>query len=384
MFRRELSLPARLSVFVFGPRQSGKSTLIRASLPSDAWIVDLLRPDDALRYSKHPATFREEAEHRIRGGCTCIFVDEIQKVPALLDVVHDLMTQQGVRFVLSGSSARKLRRGGVNLLGGRAAVRRLHPLTAHEMGDAFDLERAIRFGTLPSIATAPDDDARDILTSYAGTYLREEIFAEALVRDLGAFARFLDVAASQSGDLLNAEAVARDASVSARTVRAYYQLLEDTLLGFRLEAWRKGVRARLVAHPRFMLFDPGVINAFNRRLTSPLDPRERGRLFEQWLILECRRIIDYAGSEAQLFFWRTNVGAEVDLLVEKHGRLIAAVECKTGANIVAADFGGLRSFAAENPDVPRYVVTPRAEERRIDDVLILGWRAFLERFRSEI
>jgi predicted AAA+ superfamily ATPase len=384
MFRRELQLPQRLSTFVLGPRQTGKSTLIKASLPPDAWTVDLLRPEDALRYAKHPESFREEAERRIAAGCGTIFVDEIQKVPALLDVVHHLIAEHGTRFVLSGSSARKLRRGGVNLLGGRAAVRRLHPLTAAEMGDAFDLERALRFGTLPSVATAPDDEARDLLMSYAETYLREEVYAEALVRDLGSFARFLDVAASQSGDLLNAESVARDASVAARTVRAYYQLLEDTLLGFRLEAWRKSVRARLVAHARFMLFDPGVVNAFNRRLGAPPDPRERGRLFEQWLILECRRIVDYAASDAALFFWRTNVGAEVDLLVEKHGRLMAAVQCETSPRVVRGDLGGLRAFAAENPEVPCFVVTPRAEEREIDGALVLGWRAFLDRFRAMV
>lgn len=383
MYQRELMLPPRLSTLLLGPRQTGKSTLIRAQAPS-AWIVDLLRPEDALRFAKHPETFRDEVERRLAEGVKVVVVDEIQKVPALLDVVHELTARRGVRFILSGSSARKLRRGGVNLLGGRAAVRRLHPLTASEMGDSFDLERVLRFGSLPAVVDAPDDDARDLLAAYAESYVREEVYAEALVRDLGAFGRFLDVAAAQSGDMLNASAVARDASVSARTVLGYYQLLEDTLLGLRLEAWRKSVRARLVAHPKFLLFDPGVVNAFNRRLASPPDPRERGRLFEQWVVLECRRVADYAASDARLFYWRNHVGSEVDLIVAKHDRPIAAVECKTAPRVVSADLGGLRAFAAEHPDVPRFVVGPKLSRRELDGVLLLGVNDFLAAFRAMI
>jgi predicted AAA+ superfamily ATPase len=287
-----------------------------------------------------------------------------------------------LRFILTGSSARKLRRGGANLLAGRADTLRMHPLVVEEHGDRFDLERALRIGALPAVVKAGDDEARSILRNYAETYLREEIQAEALVRNLGGFARFLDVAAAQCGDLLNAAAVARDAGLSVRTVHEYFQILEDTLLGFRLESWRKGVRARLVAHPRFYLFDTGVTNALNRRLTAALDPVTRGRLFEQWLVLECVRMIDYAGSEARLFFWRTNHGVEVDLLVEKHGKLIAAAEIKTARRIAGADLTGLRSFAEENPRVPRFVVTPAAEPHRLEEVLVTNWRDFLNQFRK--
>jgi predicted AAA+ superfamily ATPase len=328
-FRRVLALPTRRSVLLLGPRQTGKSTLVRAHLPEGTWTVDLLRHDEFLRYSKDPSEFRLAVEERRRRGTKVVFVDEVQKVPALLDEVHGLIEKGGVRFVLTGSSARKLRRSGANLLAGRAASLRLHPLVVEEHGQDFDLERALRVGALPAIVAADDDDARVMLRDYTETYLREEIQAEAVVRNLGGFARFLDVAAAQCGELLNTAAVARDVGVSVRTVADYFQILEDTLLGFRLEAYRRGVRKRLVAHPRFYLFDTGVTNALNRRLTSALDPVTRGRLFEQWVVLECHRLLDYAGSEARLFFWRTNHGAEVDLLVEKHGRLLAAVEIKS-------------------------------------------------------
>jgi predicted AAA+ superfamily ATPase len=381
-FQRVMRLPPRRSALLLGPRQTGKSTLVAAQLPAGAWTVDLLRHDEFLRYSKDPSEFRLAVEERVRRGCRVVFVDEVQKVPELLDEVHGLIERLGVRFVLTGSSARKLRRGGANLLAGRAASLRLHPLVVGEHGPRFDLERALRIGALPAIVAADDEDARARLRDYAETYLREEVLAESLVRHLGGFARFLDVAAAQCGELLNTAAVAREAAVAVRTVSEYFQILEDTLIGFRLEAWRRSARKRLVAHPRFYLFDTGVTNALNRRLTAALDPVTRGRLFEQWLVLECRRLIDYAASETQLFFWRTNHGAEVDLLVERHGRLVAAVEITTSRRVSGADLEGLRSFADEHPAVPRFVVTPTAEPRRIEGTLVTNWADFLERLRT--
>ncbi len=368
-------------MLLLGPRQTGKSTYIRSILPPGAWTVDLLQHDEFLRYSKHPDAFRTAVLEQVRRGVSTIFVDEVQKVPELLDEVHGLIESTGVRFLLTGSSARKLRRGGANLLAGRAIPLRMHPLTVAEHGDDFDLERALRFGALPAVVAASDDGARDILRGYAETYLREEIQAESLVRNLGGFARFLDVAAAQSGDLLNAASVARDASLASRTVQEYFQILEDTLLGFRLEPWRQGVRARLVGHPRFYLFDTGVTNALNRRLTQEeFDPATRGRLFEQWLVLECIRHVDLARSEARLYFWRTNTGAEVDLLVEKHGRIQAAIEIRSSRTIDGSDLRGLRSFRGENPDVPSFLVTPMATPHRLDGVLVTNWRDFLATF----
>ncbi len=380
MFQRVLRLPARRSALILGPRQTGKSTFVAAALPAGAWTIDLLEHDQFLKYSKDPSLFRREVEERARRGVSVVFVDEVQKVPPLMDEIHGLIERLKIRFVLTGSSARKLRRGGANLLAGRATTLRMHPLVVEEHGDTFDLDRALRFGALPAVIAASDNDAQIMLRDYTETYLREEIQAESIVRNLGGFARFLDVAAAQCGDLMDSASVARDAALAARTVREYYQILEDTLLAFRLEAWRKSVRARLVAHPRVYLFDTGVTNALNRRLTKSPDPVTRGRLFEQWLVLECWRRIDYAASEARLYFWRTNHGTEVDLLVEKHGQIVAAVEVKSSARIAGAHLTGLRSFAAENPEVPLFVVTPSSSPHRLQNVLVTDWRDFLRQF----
>lgn len=377
MIPRLLKLPARQSCLLFGPRQTGKSTLVRSILPANAWTVDLLEHDTALRYAKDPGLFRREAEKNIDSGARTIFVDEIQKVPALLDEVQALIEGRRVRFILTGSSARKLKRGGANLLGGRAAVRSLHPLTFREMGDRFDLERVLRYGSLPAVVTGNEEEARDLLRAYSQVYLREEIQAESIVRNLGGFARFLDVAAGQSGDILNFSAVGRDAMLATRTVQEYFQILEDTLLGFGLEAYRKSPRGRMVAHRRFYLFDTGVTNALNRRLAASPDPATLGRLFEQWVILECRRQIDYLDSEARLFYWRTNAGAEVDLLVEKHGKLRLAAEIKSRKTISGADLTGLRSFADVHPGVPCVVVCQAPQAHSLAGVEIIPYREFL-------
>lgn len=378
-FERVCRLPARGSCLLLGPRQTGKSTLMRSLLPERSWSVDLLRHDVYLRYSKDPAQFRREAEAHVRGGVRTIFVDEIQRVPALLDEIHGLIEARRVRFLLTGSSARKLRRGASNLLAGRAATRHLHPLTLDELGDAFDLERTLRFGSLPAVVTGTDAAARELLASYAETYLREEIQAEALVRNLGGFARFLDLVAAESGGLVNYSALGRDAGLATRTVQEYYQVLEDTLIGIRLEPWRKSPRARLVGHPRFYLFDPGVTNALLRRLRAPLDPQWRGRLFEQWVVLECLRSLDYRAAEARCYYWRTHSGAEVDLLVERHGRLRVAAEIKAKRQVSGADLSGLRSFGEAHPGVRRVVVAEVPEAYALGAVEVLPYRTFFER-----
>jgi predicted AAA+ superfamily ATPase len=382
MFQRILKLPPRGSCFLLGPRQTGKSTLVRANLSADAWTVDLLEHDTFMRFVRDPSQFRREAEAKIKAGVRTIFVDEVQKIPELLDEVHGLIERHGARFILTGSSARKLRRRGTNLLGGRAATRHLHPLVHAEMGTRFDLDRVMRLGSLPPVVTASEENARDILRGYADTYLREEIQAEALVRNLGGFSRFLDVAAAQSGELLSVSSVSRDAGVAVRTVQEYFQILEDTLVGIRLEPWRKSPRARLVAHPKFYLFDTGVVNVLCRRLGAEIDPTLRGRLFEHFVVLECVRAIDNFGSEARAFFWRTNHGAEVDLLIERHGKPRLAVEIKARSKISGADLSGLRSFAEQHPRVPRVLVCLAREEFELDGVRILPFTKFLGEIRD--
>lgn len=385
MITRKLIIPEKMSFFLFGPRQTGKSFLLDALFKDYTWKVDLLLTDVLLEYAKSPDLFRREAVSKItHDAIRTIVVDEVQRLPPLLTEIHYLMDRfPDVRFVLTGSSARKLKRGGgADMLAGRAAECRLFPFTWDELGAGFDLDIALRYGTLPSLTDRDETEKRLILAAYVQTYLREEIKAEGIARNLGGFSRFLDVAAAQSGEILNVNGIARDCRLPQKTVESYYEILEDTLIGFRLEPWRESIRKRLTAHHKFHLFDTGVTNAINRRLTAGIDPALRGRLFEQFMICEVSRCINYALSEARMFYWRTNNGAEVDLLIEKHGKLSAAVEIKYGPTVSGADCSGLRSFHDDYPETPRFVVCTGRNSYDLNGVTILPWRELFERLKE--
>lgn len=380
MIHRVISLPERGSLFLFGPRQTGKSTLIDARYTKSVWRVDLLLNEPFFAYARDPGLFRKEALEKIRRErIQTIVLDEVQRVPALLNEVQALMQETSCQFILLGSSARKLRRGGANLLAGRAVERRLFPFVAEELKDQFDLQEALRFGTLPPILGRNRQEQVDILSTYVHTYLREEIQSEGLARNLGGFSRFLELAASQCGELVNYSAIGRECLLPTRTVQAYYDILEDTLVGLRLEPWRASLRKRLLAHPKFYLFDLGVTNAINRRLTSHPDPMLMGKLFEQWVVLETHRLLHYRSSEARLFFWRTQHGAEVDLLIERHGKIQAAIEIKSTAKVAGAHLSGLRAFRAEHPQVPCWLVCTAPHVFQMERMDVLPWRVYLQR-----
>jgi len=247
----------------------------------------------------------------------------------------------------------------------------------NKIKDNFKLDDVLLFGTLPPIIGKPINDKIDILSSYINTYLREEIQLEGIVRNLGGFSRFLDMACSQFGELTSYSEIARECQLPVRTVQSYYEILEDTLVGFKLEPWRKSIRKRLSAHPKFYFFDTGVVNATNKRLTAPLESQLKGRLFEQFIILETYRIIHYEKSEANIFFWRTNHGAEIDLLIEKHGKIIAAIEIKATANISGAHLSGIRAFKEERRDTLSYVVCLTKNKYKLNNVIILPWQSYL-------
>ncbi len=388
MIARQCALPKHKSFFLFGPRQTGKTSLIEATFTKNVWTVDLLLNQFFLPYSKDPARFAREAIHQIeKKGVKTIVIDEVQKIPALLDEVQSLMRTHDIRFILTGSSARKLKKGGANLLAGRAVQRYLHPLTYAEIADEFDLERTLRLGSLPAIYGKSEEEAIDVIKTYAETYLREEIQSEGIVRNLGGFSRFLDIAAAESGEILNYSNVGREAQVNTKSIQSFYEILEDTLIGITLNPWMKSVRKRLSVHPKFYFFDTGVVNGVNRRLTASVDPVLRGRLFEQWLVLESHRMISYRMSEARLFYWRTNIGTEVDLIVEKHGKIVGAFEFKSSRSVGGHDFNGLKSFRddmIEHKRVPLYLVAciERAYEK--DDMTVIPWQEFLETILPKI
>lgn len=369
MFRRYLQnrLPES-SFFLFGPRQVGKSTLLlREKLDLN---IDLLDPDLQLSYNKDPNLLRMQLDDFDPDARMKILIDEVQRVPKLLDIVHSIMEKRpNFQFILCGSSARKLRHGASNLLGGRALYRTMHPLTYGELSSDFDLDRVLAFGSLPRIyATLKEkkiNEAQDFLRAYAITYLREEIKAEALVRNLQGFQNFLEVAVAQYAEQINFSAVSRDCQVALSTVREYYAILEDTLIGFFLYPHLRSQRKRMSHQPKFYFFDNGVTRALSGTLRDPPNRIEKGRLFEQWILQEILRLSEYLQKDWKLSFWRTNHGAEVDILISRGQRLLCAIECKFKDRPSSADLSGMRSFHGANPDIPCFVVAPVRQPYRL-------------------
>jgi predicted AAA+ superfamily ATPase len=320
MITRHQELPDH-SFFLFGPRGTGKTTWLKQVLPDALWF-DLLRTQTLLALSRQPESFRQQVEGRLRGNW--VVVDEVQRLPTLLNEVHALIAEHGARyrFALSGSSARKLKRMDVNLLAGRAINRQFFPLTAAELNfDCNNLDRVLRLGLLPQIQ-AETDYAVEALEAYVGNYIREEIQQEALIRNLESFARFLEVAAVMNGQIVNVAGISRDAAVARPTVQGYFATLVDTLIGFWLPAWRKRAKVKETASPKFYLFDPGVARALAGRLREPLDGSERGFLLETWVLHELRAAMAFQNLGGQLHYWRTPSGSEVDFVWTRGNRAV--------------------------------------------------------------
>lgn len=374
MFTRTLRLPpaGTETFFLWGPRQTGKTTLLRTTYPQAFWI-DLLRSEEYRDYMEKPERLRQRIE--ARPGTRQVVIDEIQKVPALLNEVHLLHESRGVRFALGGSSARKLRRGAANLLGGRAVRYELHGLTASELGGAFDLDRILNHGTLPTVYQS--ERPRRLLRSYVADYLKEEVAAEGLIRRLPAFSEFLNVAALSDTDLVNYSNIARDCATSGRTVKDYFGILEDTLLGRWLPAYRRRPKRRVIASPKFYFTDVGVVNELARR--GPLQPRSElyGKAFENWVFHELCAHNAYGEREAALSYWRLAGGTEVDFVVDD---LKLAVEAKAAARVTSDHLKGLRQLAADQKGVGRrIVVCLESQRRRTDDgILILPAAEFVK------
>mgnify|MGYP001821631542 CR=1 FL=1 len=359
---------ATKSLFLFGPRQTGKTCLIQHALP-EVKTFSLLDSDLYLPLNQRSAMLREQ----IAADDAVVVIDEIQKLPLLLDEVHLLIESRGTRFVLTGSSARKLRRGGVNLLGGRARSHVLHPFVCEELGERFELRRALDVGLLPSIYLSQDPVAD--LKAYAADYLREEIAAEGLTRNVAAFSRFLEVAACCNGQLLNYSAIGSDAQVPVSTVREYFQILEDTLLGRRLAAWRGSVKRKPITTAKFFFFDVGVARYLqHRRGLRPRSP-EFGEAFEAYLFHELSSYQDYRqAAGGRLSYWRSKSGFEVDFIVDER----VAIEAKAKTPVGQRDLRGLQALAEEGK-LERYLVASlEPHPRRVGPIEILPWRRLLQ------
>lgn len=372
IYARLLQTP-RGSTFLFGPRGTGKSTWLRERFPQAA-AYDLLDTGEALRLAKEPSVLYRELSALPAGAWAVI--DEVQKVPALLDEVHRLIETRRLRFVLSGSSARKLRRGGVNLLAGRAVTVAMMPLVSAELGFDIEPSRLLRYGALPTAVNEPDP--RLYLRTYAETYLVQEVQAEALARNVGAFARFLEVAARQNGQTTNAASIAKAVGIARETVRSHFEILQDTLLGCWLPPWKLKSANKQVARSKFYFFDAGVVRALSGRLPYPPTSEELGPLAETVLLNELRAYLAYSALDYRLHFWRTHDGAEVDVLCEASNGFVA-IEIKSATRWDKRFNRGLRRLREHLPGTTCYGVYLGERAALWDDVRVLPATDFLKR-----
>jgi predicted AAA+ superfamily ATPase len=364
----QIDLPANRSAFLWGPRKTGKTTLLHQQF-SEAFWIDLLNYDLFLHLSQKPTRLRQILEAQ---PAKTVVIDEVQKVPQLMDEIHWLIENRGYRFILSGSSARKFKRSRVNLLGGRAWRFELYPLVTRELVN-FDLDKALITGLMPSHYFS--SDSRMELKAYVHDYLKEEIQAEALSRNIPAFSRFLLSAAAANGMLFNYSNAARDAGVAVRTIREYYQILEDTLLGRRLPPWRKAKQRRLIETAKFYFFDVGVVSSLLGYTALAPGTREYGRAFEHFILQECWAYSHYSRSDFPMSFWRTASGSEVDLIL---GDGDVAIEIKSSENVEGRT-KGLHLFLEEQKCKKAFVVSRELFPRKLTPkITALPWKAFCE------
>ena len=361
MYHRIFDIENRLdeAMFLFGGRQVGKSTLLKERFPK-AIYIDLLKSDIRNRFKQHPEEFRESLLRYPPE--TLVIVDEIQKIPDLLDEVHWLMVEKDLWFILSGSSARKIKRSGANNLGGRAIPETLFPLVSAEIPD-YDLDRAVQNGMIPRHYMVAN--AQNRMRAYVDLYLKEEIIEESLVQNVDEFIRFMEVAAIMDGEILNYENVASDCGVSANTVKAYYKILVETLLGFEVPAYRKVIKRKLYKSSRFYYFDVGIANHLTKRYhLAPRTP-EYGHAFEHLIIQEIRAYLGYTGSEEELTYWHTYENLEVDAVI---GDARVAIEIKSTDHVNHDDKKGVTEFAKEHPETKQILVSRDRISRRSGDV----------------
>ncbi len=368
----KLDLPAGQSAFLWGPRKTGKTTLLKQAFPHSR-IYDFLNTDLYLDVSKNPALLRQQIlALPVSVLKYPIILDEVQKVPMVLDEVHWLIENKNLSFVMCGSSARKLKRGHANLLGGRAWRFELFPLTSRELG-SIDLLRALTNGLIP--AHYLRDDASKSLKAYVQDYLKEEVFNEGLTRNIPAFSRFFDAMAYSTGEIINYSNIARDCGVDSKTVREYYQILVDTLLGRFVEPYkRRQERSVILKAPKFYLFDVGVAGAITKRHVTEARGESFGRAFEEFILMEIVSYRAYAEADFSINYWRTKSGLEVDFVL---GTAEAAIEVKGTQRVDSSDMRGSVAFLKEHKPKKSLIVSNERQARIINGVTILPWREFL-------
>ncbi len=374
IFKRIVNLHFSKALFLFGPRQTGKSYWLRKKFPK-ATYYDLLKSDLFLRFSKWPHKFREEiVAQKIKKP---IIIDEIQKIPILLDEIHHLIENYHIPFILTGSSARKLKRGGANLLGGRAIYQQLFPLVSKEIPH-FDLQKIINFGSLPSIY--PIKNPKPMLQSYIQTYLKEEIQVEGLTRQLRPFSLFLDLAGKTNAQLINYSNIANDIGVSSKTIKEYYQILQDTFIGYLLPPYKKTHKRKSVSIHKFYFFDIGVRNALLNIWNITPQSKEFGPLFEHFIFNEINAYLKYAQDDRSFCFWRSKNHQEVDFIIGNN----IAIEVKASHHIQTRDIKNLKALCEEINFKYKMIVCLEDRPRLIENqFLVLPYKVFLKKLWSK-
>ena len=377
MFRRLLQTTHSRSFFLFGARGTGKTTYIKDRFgPEKSMYVDLLDPEIEDAYRRTPQRLENQVR-ALRDTVQWILIDEVQRAPRLLDIVHRLIESSQKRFVLTGSSGRKLRRGASNLLAGRAFVYNLYPLTVSELGDSLKIDEALRWGTLPEIySLRGEEDKQAFLRAYALTYLKEEIVAEQIVRRLDPFRHFLEVAAQSNGMIVNYANIAEDVGVDPKTVVSYFSILEDTLVGFLLPAYHRSVRKQQRVNPKFFFFDTGIKRSLDRTLQIPLNEGtyEFGKAFEHFIVTQIAHLSRYRHPDWRLSYLRTAAGAEIDLVIDRPGQPEALIEIKSSRRIDARDVRGIARFTGEFANPLALCISRDPMRMRMEGVLCVHWR----------
>jgi predicted AAA+ superfamily ATPase len=388
MYTRIANLSKSHSFFIFGARGTGKSTLLKQKYSKEKSIwLDLLIPSEEEKYLLAPELLREKylaiSENE---RPKLVIIDEVQKVPKILDVVHSMMEEFSLQFVLTGSSARKLKIGGANLLAGRAFEYALYPLSIFELGDDFRLEESLSLGLLPGLFSMEDqEDKRDFLRSYVQKYIKEEIQMEQLVRDIVPFRKFLDVAAQANAEIINYSKLGRSCGVDYKSVSRYFEILSDTFLGFFLDSYSKSMRVRQIESPKFYFFDSGVVRAITNQLTVVLEPSsyQYGKLFETFIIMECVKLNRYLKKDFRFSYLKTKDGAEIDLIIERPDGHHYLIEIKSAKNIVADDWRHLKSFMRDFRNFTPMILSQSKDNRVVDEIQIFNFRDGLKKIFLE-
>ena len=372
MYKRICKIDSQIedSIFLFGARQTGKSTILRETFPNNIYI-DLLNTELKSRFQRRPTLLYEMLSNEADG--TLVIIDEIPEAPELLNEVHRLISEKNMVFILCGSSARKLKRKGYNTLGGRAYPVYLFPFVSAEIPN-FDIDHAVNYGMLPPHYLAKNPQRR--LSAYIDVYLKEEIKEEALVRNLNAFQRFLEIAALTDGEMVNNKNIAQDCGVSANTVNSYFDILEDTLIGFRVPAYTKTIKRRLFQTPRFYYFDVGIVNHLLHRTNLVRGTAEYGHAFEHLVIQELYAWISYTESQEKLSYWHTHSGFEVDAII---GDARVAIEIKSVEEVLPRHLKGLKAFSEDYPNARTIIVSLDPINRKVGNIECLYLMDFFKK-----